>query len=236
MKKTTSWGNVAKWYDSLLEGNDDTYQSKVILPNLIRNLSLKKGERVLDIACGQGFFSRELYKQGAEVSGVDISKKLIKIAEKNSPRQIYFHSTNVSTMPMFENNYFDKVVCKSVLYTFTRDEQRRILKEFYRILKPGGKIVISNPSKNWHPVPLFIEGIKKNFQKEGIIRTIGKLIWLLIPAIKVLKYNLQIKKKLTFHVLDTTEQELFLRKSGFVNIKNKGLVYSGYGALYVAEK
>jgi len=146
MKKTTSWGNVAKWYDSLLEGNEDTYQSKVILPNLIRNLSLKKGERVLDIACGQGFFSRELYKQGAEVSGVDISKKLIKIAEKNSPRQIYFHSTNVSTMPMFENNYFDKAI--SILALQNIEDIDGALHEIARVLKKGGSlfIVLNHPT------------------------------------------------------------------------------------------
>jgi cyclopropane fatty-acyl-phospholipid synthase-like methyltransferase len=56
MKKNTSWGGVAKWYDSLLEKDSDSFQQNVILPHLTRLLDLRPSETVLDIACGQGFF------------------------------------------------------------------------------------------------------------------------------------------------------------------------------------
>ena len=52
-KNGTSWGGVASWYDDYLK-DEDTYQAKVIAPNLMRMLNLKEGERVLDVACGQG--------------------------------------------------------------------------------------------------------------------------------------------------------------------------------------
>ena len=42
-QKDTSWGSVAEWYDDYL-GNEDSYQSNVIAPNLLRILALKKGE------------------------------------------------------------------------------------------------------------------------------------------------------------------------------------------------
>ena len=74
--KDTSWGNVADWYDEVVKG-DDSYQKKVILPNILRLVTPRKGLRVLDLACGQGFFSHEMAKAGAEVVGVDISKELI---------------------------------------------------------------------------------------------------------------------------------------------------------------
>ena len=48
----TDWDNVASWYDKHLEGSD-TYQAQVIAPNLLRMLDIKKGEAVLDLACGQ---------------------------------------------------------------------------------------------------------------------------------------------------------------------------------------
>ena len=54
-KKKTSWGKVATWYDEYLEGEKDSYQRQVILPNLVRLVAPRKGLRVLDIACGQGF-------------------------------------------------------------------------------------------------------------------------------------------------------------------------------------
>ena len=88
----TSWGNVAGWYDELLEqsagAGHDTYQSALILPNLIRVLAPRSGETILDIACGQGFFSREIAKAAAahdakhdfKVVACDIAKELIDLA------------------------------------------------------------------------------------------------------------------------------------------------------------
>ena len=46
----TSWGKVADWYDSYLETNKDSYQEKVITPNLLRILDIKKGMHVVDLA------------------------------------------------------------------------------------------------------------------------------------------------------------------------------------------
>ena len=49
---------MANWYDDYLK-DEDNYQNKVILPNLLRLLdldSLSDDSRILDIGCGQGFF------------------------------------------------------------------------------------------------------------------------------------------------------------------------------------
>ena len=71
----TSWNKVASWYDELLNNDNDSYQSKVIAPNLLRILDLKNKEVVYDLACGQGYFSNLFYNAGAEVIGSDLSKK-----------------------------------------------------------------------------------------------------------------------------------------------------------------
>ena len=64
MKKLkTSWGGVAGWYQNLLSG-EGTYQKEVILPNLLRLLNIKKGEVILDLGCGPGFFAAEFLKKG----------------------------------------------------------------------------------------------------------------------------------------------------------------------------
>lgn len=91
MMKNTSWGSVAGWYDQSLENDADTFQSKVLLPNLIRIVRPKKGMRILDLACGQGFFTRAFAEAGATVSGCDISPELIELARGQSPDSVdYF--------------------------------------------------------------------------------------------------------------------------------------------------
>src|SRR2546423_10807781 len=78
----TSWEQSAEWYDRLLAG-EGTYQKELILPNLLRLMNLKRGEAVLDLACGQGFFSHEFARRGARVIAVDASQKLIAFARRS---------------------------------------------------------------------------------------------------------------------------------------------------------
>ncbi|MBI2888858.1 MAG: methyltransferase domain-containing protein, partial [Candidatus Liptonbacteria bacterium] len=98
MKKQndTSWGIVADWYHEHLSASD-THHEKVILPNLARILQPKNGERILDAACGEGFFSRALASNGAGIIGVDISPELIAIAKKLSPDSA-FHAAPLADL------------------------------------------------------------------------------------------------------------------------------------------
>lgn len=142
----TSWGSVAVWYDTLLEKNDDTYQTKVILPNLLRAMNIKKGERVLDLACGQGFFTRVFHHAGANVAGVDVARDLIAFAKKQSPREIAFFVRDAADLAVFRDNYFEKVVI--VLAIQNIEAPHKVFKECMRILGPKGKLylVLNHPA------------------------------------------------------------------------------------------
>ncbi len=85
-KNTTSWSPVAEWYDGLLEGDADSFQAKVILPGLLRIVDPKPDMSVLDIACGQGYFSRAFAAAGAKTVGCDISAELIARAKSRGSK------------------------------------------------------------------------------------------------------------------------------------------------------
>lgn len=141
-KKTlnTSWGAVSQWYDTLIEGDDDTYQKQVILPNLLRILDLKKGERVLDIACGQGFFSRAFAEAGGRVVGVDIASELVKKARERSTSEVVFHVAPAHRMDMIRSGEFDTAV--SVLAVQNIEDMEGVFAEARRALAPGGRLVL----------------------------------------------------------------------------------------------
>ncbi len=82
-KKDTSWKKVAGWYDKTVK-DDDSYQQKVIYPNLSRWLQDLNGKKIIDVGCGQGFFSRLLAEKGAMVTGVDSGSSLLKIAKEEN--------------------------------------------------------------------------------------------------------------------------------------------------------
>lgn len=147
--KDTSWGNVAGWYHEMLE-SEGTFQKEVILPNLKRLLEIKKGETVLDLACGTGFFSREFATLGAKVIGVDLGKDLIEIAQKNSPKTIQYVVSSADDLNFVLKNSVDTIVIVLALQNI--ENVHGVLKECKRVLKPkstqggsasgGGKIVL----------------------------------------------------------------------------------------------
>ncbi len=142
MKKQnkTSWGGVADWYDAYLEETGDTYQKQVILPNLLRILDLKAGQKVADVACGQGFFAREFAKLGAKISGADISEELVKLAATRSPKEIKFYATPAHKLFFSRDGEFDSAVM--VLAIQNIENPNEVFAEIKRVLKPGGKFIL----------------------------------------------------------------------------------------------
>src|SRR3989344_797317 len=104
----TSWGKVANWYNNLLEKENGTYQKTLILPNLLRLLQIRKGETILDLACGQGFFAREFAKLGTKVIAVDVSWELIELAQKRHDKSIEYHVSSADNLGFLKNNSIDK--------------------------------------------------------------------------------------------------------------------------------
>ena len=151
MKKNdkTSWGKVAGWYSDLLEKDEGTYQKDLILPNLFRLMEIKRGEVVLDLACGQGFFSREFLKAGAKVIGVDVSKELIGMAEKISKEQklkIDYKISPADNLSFIKEKSIDKIVI--VLAIQNIENVAGVFKECQRVLKSSGKLflVLNHPA------------------------------------------------------------------------------------------
>jgi ubiquinone/menaquinone biosynthesis C-methylase UbiE len=136
-KNDTSWGGVASWYDDYLK-DEDTYQAKVIAPNLMRMLSLREGERVLDVACGQGYFTRLAREKSGDVAGADISKELIAKARAQAP-DASFYVAPASNLNFAKDGTYDAALCVLALQNI--EDLPATFKEVRRVLKPGGRFV-----------------------------------------------------------------------------------------------
>jgi ubiquinone/menaquinone biosynthesis C-methylase UbiE len=144
--KNTSWENVAEWYDKLLEG-EGTYQKELILPNLLRLMNIRRGDAVLDLACGPGFFSREFAARGAAVIGVDTSKTLIGLAKKNAASDLAtFHIASAHALPLVKTMSVDKVAIVLALQNIERVVA--VLEECARVIKKDGAlyVVLNHPA------------------------------------------------------------------------------------------
>jgi ubiquinone/menaquinone biosynthesis C-methylase UbiE len=145
----TSWENVSQWYDTMLQSGD-TYQSKVILPNILRILDPKPGKHIVELGCGQGYFSEIFAKMGASVIGLDASKTLIEIAEKRVEKEAYrskvlFITGDASNAQAIVSKTADVVVV--ILALQNMKDLSKVAGEMQRILKQDGRalIVLNHP-------------------------------------------------------------------------------------------
>lgn len=141
----TSWTKVAEWYNEHLAG-DDTYHAKVVLPNVLRLVAPQAGDSILDIACGQGYFSRAFHKAGATVTGIDLGPDLIDIARKQSPAEITYEVGSAADLSRFGAEEFNKATIILALQNI--QEYQAALKECARVLTPRGQlcIVLNHPA------------------------------------------------------------------------------------------
>lgn len=110
--------------------------------NLIHGYSTSKGKRVLDVGCGNGYVLSRYGVEGAEVYGVDITKRAIDLSRQRFKLvglQGRFETTNGETLP-FENNFFDIACSMGVLHHIANPNP--MVDEMFRVLKPGGKIIL----------------------------------------------------------------------------------------------
>ncbi|MFC1804915.1 class I SAM-dependent methyltransferase [Candidatus Omnitrophota bacterium] len=119
----------------------DTYKAKYL-----DLLGLKESDLVLDTGCYAGYFASFLSKKfGSRVIGSDLSLTCIKYCIKCDRYSNRFCVADLEDLP-FAKDSFDAVLCIGVL-EHTPDA-RRALSEIYRVMKPGGRLVIHLPLKD----------------------------------------------------------------------------------------
>jgi ubiquinone/menaquinone biosynthesis C-methylase UbiE len=105
---------------------------------------MKRGDKVLDICCGTGDQVFYYEKEGIIATGVDLSPKMIKSAEKRKEKSgltnISFRVANAKQLP-FKDNSFDYVSICLGLHEMKRDERDKIITEMKRVVKKEGFLI-----------------------------------------------------------------------------------------------
>jgi demethylmenaquinone methyltransferase/2-methoxy-6-polyprenyl-1,4-benzoquinol methylase len=112
----------------------------------VRAIAPVAGERILDIAAGTGTSSAAIARTGADVVAVDFSPGMIEVGRRKHP-SIEFIEADATSLP-FSANEFDAVTISFGLRNV--ENPRKALKEMYRVLKPGGRVVVCEFSKPPH--------------------------------------------------------------------------------------
>lgn len=141
---------TSKTYDAIAE----FYRKNIIIKilNFFLEKHFKKGEKVLHAGCGSGQVDLDANNY-LQVVALDISAKALEIYKNANPNHFQVVKGTIFGLP-FEDASFDGIYNLGVMEHFTEDEIQQILKEFKRVVKDGGKIVLF-----WPPT----KGVTVNF-------------------------------------------------------------------------
>lgn len=146
-------------YDSIAEAYRDSkrlpFRECIERHTLFKTLGNIQGKAALDLACGDGFYTRLIRQAGAtEAIGIDISPEMIRLAEQEEKRQpLGCRYVCQDVAKMKPSTPVDVVVAMYLLnYANTAERLRRFCQVCYNALRPAGRLVgvndnILNPPK-----------------------------------------------------------------------------------------
>jgi SAM-dependent methyltransferase len=116
---------------------------------LFNAAALFRGCRVLDFGCGTGWLTLALAHMGCNASGVDISQNAVRLSREVADRDpttqrgaVDYHVYDGVRLP-FDDASFDRIVCFDAFHHVA--DQAATLREFSRVLKPGGRVAFVEP-------------------------------------------------------------------------------------------
>lgn len=139
-----TWNDYAKDYDQKVWETWDLDHRETLNPVVFKLLWDVKDKKILDLGCGQWYFSRLLTKQWANVTGIDISEDLIKIGNQRNQEQnlkIKYFISDAANLKNLKNNEFDIVVSNMAFMDI--ENIKETIAECSRVLKDNWFIVFS---------------------------------------------------------------------------------------------
>lgn len=179
-EKEKEWEKNADFWIKIIRENLDPFRLVVTNRAILKSLKEEKKLRILDAGCGEGYLCRILAKKKHRVFGIDFCPKLIKAAkdlERKKPLGIKYFVGNFWKMD-FPSSFFDVILSHQTINEIKNPE--KAFKEFFRILKRGGRIVclflhpcFDIKTENLKNTPLSLVYFKKIKIKRGFYLVSG---------------------------------------------------------------
>ncbi len=187
IRLTVDYSNLAKTYDaSRYEGSIAEFRLSYVLNTITEMIEPTSNMKILDVATGTGKAALALADRNAEITALDYTDAMLRIAQQKTKdadyENIQFVKGDAANLP-FESNQFDVVVSLNFLHLFTPVHRQKIfVREMHRVLRPGGMLVIE--LLNYYQ-GVFIGPLRKRFGYDLGFNGPGDLPILLHPEFRI---------------------------------------------------
>lgn len=200
------FNTISKDYDhmnNIISFNQHTLWRNKTMSHMFLNSDMT----VLDVCCGTGDWTIQLAKSGADTTGLDFSENMLEVAKDKTDelRNISLIHGNAMDLP-FEDNHFDYVTIGFGLRNLP--DYDAAIADFYRVLKPGGTLVILETSSP-----------ENSLINSGFQLYFGKIMPVLGGMIAKRKDEYTWLYESTNSFLSKNELKKMLQTTGFTNIK-----------------
>ena len=117
--------------------------------NFIDGIVGLQGKRVLDVGCGGGILSESMAEKGAEITGIDLGEKALKVAQLHqleSGTQVDYRLISAEDLATQQPANFDVVTCMEMLEHVPDPEA--VVRACAQLVKPGGSVFFSTINRN----------------------------------------------------------------------------------------
>ena len=130
------------WHERIkeLSGGDKKEETPHEIFDTVSSV-LETGNKILDVGCGDGFFSRYIKDKFNEIYGAEIAEEAALIAQKQN---VFTSLMDLNSSLSYKDNTFDAVICSDVVEHLF--DPGFLLTEIYRVLRPNGQLVLTTPN------------------------------------------------------------------------------------------
>jgi ubiquinone/menaquinone biosynthesis C-methylase UbiE len=240
-----NWDIYAKSYDALLQ----LTPYREMINEIVSIINQQESDKILDAGCGTGNVLSALLKTRIDsiYYGMDFSKYMLAVARNKvvGNKVTLIESSLNATLP-FSCNSLTKIISTNVLYALEYPE--KVLREFWRIMSPGGRLFIVTPKINYDN-GLILKAHCKSKKPDSYWMNAHSasereelLLSEAVPDLKLLEemkivaiHNRHIAQTSLFHFFTPENLLNILRKEKF-NIELEKSTYADQAILIIAQK
>lgn len=184
------WSRYFTVYDTLNQSRP--YQG--MIARQIELLDPQPGDRALDAGTGSGNLAAALVRRGADVTGIDFCEPAFALARRKAPTAM-FQFGDLTKRLEFADASFDLAACSAVLHVLNRDEQRVAVGELARVLRPGGRLVITAFAEGFSALAVYFESLRAERKATGAAATAAFALQYSWNTARVLYYVWRIQRQ-----------------------------------------